>query len=124
MSGLISLDELQTLYDNATKTHKKKAEPVTRLTLNIDSDVKQLHMLRKILTESVTSIDSWVDYIDYCSKYKKSSDNVAMLKLLQGSIMKFVDIKGKRDNQKVIDMMLLMVELQRYVPLLLISFHH
>ena len=113
-----TIDGLQAAYDAASTACKKKAEPISKLTMSITNDDKQIELLVKLFNGPVSSVDSWHDYVFYCAKYK-DSHKVAFVKLVN-SLLRFLDYNANRNNQKLIDIMLLLVDLQKYAFLIVL----
>ena len=105
------LESLQESYDAASNACKKKPEPISKLTMSISTDEKQMELLVKLFNGPVSSVDAWHEYVFYCVKYKESH-KVAFVKLVN-SLLRFLDYNANRNNQKLIDIMLLLVDLQK-----------
>ena len=113
------LEELQKLLDKSCARLKKAADvPITRFTMAIPtfaSDKKMVELCRQLVTD-LSSIDAWNQYVFYCVKYK-DSHRLDFQKLVT-YIMRFIKVTGannaNKDNQKLVDIYVLLSELQRY----------
>jgi len=109
------LEELQKSLNDACIALKKTADiPITRFTLSIpaffDSDPSLLGLCKQLIGD-LTSIDAWNQYIVQISPHKDTC-RTQFVKLLN-CLLRFVNIMSNKNNQQVIDMMVLLAEIQR-----------
>lgn len=109
------LEELQTTLNDACIALKKTADiPITRFTLSIPSFFDSYpHMLElcKQLIGDLTSINAWHHYVIQMSVHK-DTHRQQFVKLLN-CLLRFVNIMTNKNNQQLIDMMVLLAEIQR-----------
>lgn len=109
------LEELQKDLNDACVALKKTADiPITRFTLSIpsffDTDPSLLGLCKQLIAD-LTSIDAWNQYIVQISVHKDTY-RTQFVKLLN-CLLRFVNIMSNKNNQQLIDMMVLLAEIQR-----------
>lgn len=86
--------------------------------MGIQDDKQQLELLNELLNGDIKSAHSWHSYVMYVSKYMESHKS-SFVKLLN-MVLQYVDYNSNRDNPELIDILLLLVNLQKYVLVLLL----